>query len=212
MEDILAVYQRPYNPKYPLICMDEMNRQCIKEIRPSIPMSSGSPKRYDTEYERNGSVNIFILTEPLAGKRHTKLTEQRTKKDWAILIKELVNVHYPEATKITLVLDNLNTHTIGSLYNEFDPKTARRLVEKLEIHYTPKHGSWLNMAEIELSILSKQCLNRRIPDKETFEKEIKAWEKTRNNFECKINWQFSTDKARIKLKRLYPKIEAKTMQ
>lgn len=208
MEDVLAIYHRPYNANRPVVCMDEMNRQCIKEIRPQLPMCSGTVMRYDSEYERNGSINIFILLEALAGKRYTKVTERRTKIDWALMIKELIDVHYPHAEKIILIMDNLNTHTAGSLYEAFDPKTARRLYEKLEIHYTPKHGSWLNMAEIELSALSRECLDRRLPDKETYEKEITIWETNRNSTKGSVNWQFTTEDARLKLKRLYPKFEA----
>ncbi len=205
MEDILAVYHRPYNAYRPVVCMDEMNRQCIKEIRPHLPMYPGNVKRYDSEYERNGSINIFILFEALTGKRYTKITERRTKIDWALMIKELVDIRYPNAEKIILIMDNLNTHTAGALYEAFEPKTARRLYEKLEIHYTPKHGSWLNMAEIELSTMSRECLDRRLPDKETYEKEITTWEIKRNNSRSNVNWQFTTENARVKLKRLYPK-------
>ena len=215
MEDVLAVYHQPYNANRPVVCMDEMNRQCIKEIRPQLPMCPGTVMRYDSEYERNGSINIFILLEALTGKRYIKVTERRTKIDWALMIKELIDVHYPNAEKIILIMDNLNTHTAGSLYEAFDPKTARRLYEKLEIHYTPKHGSWLNMAEIELSALSRECLDRRLPDKETYEKEIRIWETNRNNSKGSVNWQFTAEDARLRLKRLYPKfdaINAKTYQ
>jgi transposase len=205
MEDILEVYSRPYDRQKPVICMDEMHKQCIKEVRASIPTSPGRPERYDSEYERNGGINIFLSSEPLKGTRHTKVTDTRTKIDWAHFIKELVEA-YKEADKIVLVLDNLNTHTPGSLYEAFKPQEARQLLDKLEIHYTPKHGSWLNVAEIELSVLSRQCLNRRIPDKETFTSEIKKWNKDRNSQELSVNWQFTTKDARIKLRRLYPKL------
>lgn len=185
--------------------MDEMNKQCIKEIRPSISLRPGKPERYDCEYERNGSINIFICNEPLKGFRFIKVTDRRTKIDWALFIKELVDNHYQMADKVVLVLDNLNTHTAGSLYEAFEPQEARRLLNKLEIHFTPKHGSWLNVAEIELSALSRQCLNRRIPDKETYEKEIEAWSKSRNSQQMGVDWHFTTKDARAKLKRLYPK-------
>jgi hypothetical protein len=214
MEDILEVYSRPYNPHKPIICMDEMNKQCIKEVRCPILASPGKPERYDSEYERNGGINIFLFSEPLRGIRVTKVTERRTKIDWALFIRELVDNHYQNVEKIVLVLDNLNTHTTGSLYEAFVPEEARRLINKLEIHYTPKHGSWLNMAEIELSVLSRQCLNRRIPDKETYEKEIRVWENKRNNQQRGVDWHFTTKDARNKLKRLYPKVinNAKTCQ
>jgi hypothetical protein len=206
MEDVLEVYSRPYNPQKPVICMDEMHKQCIKEVRKPIPTSPGNPERYDSEYERNGGINIFLASEPLKGCRMTKVTDQRTKVDWAYFIKDLVDNRYPQVEKILLVMDNLNTHTPGSLYDAFEPEEARRLIDKLEIHYTPKHGSWLNMAEIELSVLSCQCLNRRIPDKETYEREIEKWNNDRNNQQKGVEWHFKTKDARNKLKRLYPKI------
>lgn len=204
MEDVLEVYSRAYNPNRPVVCMDEMNKQCILEVRPTIPLSPGKIERYDSEYERNGSINIFIAVEPLKGIRFTQVTDTRTRIDWAFFIKDLVDNRYQHVEKIILILDNLNTHSPGSLYEAFEPKEARRLLEKLEIHYTPKHGSWLNTAEIELSCLSRQCLNRRIPDKETYETEIAAWTKEKNSLEIGVDWQFTTASARIKLKRLYP--------
>jgi hypothetical protein len=210
MEDILEVYSRPHDPKKPVVCMDEMNKQCIKEIRSAIPMIPGKPARYDSEYERNGSLNIFLCNEPLVGKRFAKVTDRRTRVDWAFFIRDLVDKHFGEAEKITLVLDNLNTHTPGSLYEAFSPNEARRLLDKLELHYTPKHGSWLNVAEIELSVLSRQCLDRRMPDKETYEKEVAAWEEQRNSLSIGVDWQFKTKDARIKLKRLYPKNQLET--
>ncbi len=206
MEDVLEVYSRPYNPQKPVICMDEMHKQCIKEVRKSIPASPGNPERYDSEYERNGGVNIFLASEPLKGCRVINVTERRTRIDWAYFIKDLVDNQYPKAEKILLVMDNLNTHTPGSLYEAFEPQEARRLIDKLEIHHTPKHGSWLNVAEIELSVLSRQCLNRRIPDKDTYEREIEKWNKDRNDQQKSVEWHFKTKDARNKLKRLYPKI------
>jgi len=208
MEDILDVYKRPYDEKHPVICMDESNKQLTKETRISIPAEPGKPGRYDTEYERNGTGNIFLACEPLAGKRQIKITDHRKKTDFAEFIKELVDVHYPNADKIALVMDNLNTHNGSSLYEKFEPSEAKRILDKLEIHYTPKHGSWLNVAEIEFSHLSRQCLDRRIPDKEAFIRETDAWCKERNNSNAIVDWQFTTDDARIKLKKLYPIIKA----
>jgi hypothetical protein len=204
MEDVLDVYKRPYDEKNPVICMDELNKQLTKEIRKPIEMGQGRVLRYDTEYERNGTSNIFICFEPLRGRRHLMVTDQRTKIDWAHFIRELVDVYYPHAVKITLVMDNLNTHVGSSLYEAFDPAEAKRILNRLEIHYTPKHGSWLNMAELELSHLSRQCLDRRIADKETLKKEVVAWAENRNKKSAKVDWQFTTKDARIKLKKLYP--------
>ena len=204
MEDVLDVYKRPYDEKRPVICMDESNKQLTKETRAPIPSAPGQPERYVTEYERNGTSNIFLACEPLAGKRQIKITDHRKKTDFAEFIQELVDVHYPAADKIVLVMDNLNTHNGSSLYEKFEPSEAKRILDKLEIHYTPKHGSWLNIAEIELSHLSRQCLNRRIPDQETFIHETNAWCKRRNESNATVDWQFTTDDARIKLKRLYP--------
>lgn len=208
MEDVLEVYAMPYDLQIPLVCMDEASKQHIKETRIPIPMTPGSIEKYDCEYERNGVSSIFMFFEPLGGHRHVKVTDRRTKKDWAIAIKELVDTHYPEAQKIRLVMDNLNTHSIGSLYEAFDPAEALRIAKKLEIHYTPKHGSWLNMAEIELGILSRQCLDRRIPDQESMRREIQHWESCRNEQNRKVDWQFRTEDARIKLKKLYPSTES----
>jgi hypothetical protein len=210
MEDVLEVYSRPYNPQKPVICMDEMHKQCIKEVRTPIPASPGNPERYDSEYERNGGVNIFLASEPLKGFRVINVTDRRTKVDWAYFIKDLVDNQYPKVEKILLVMDNLNTHTPGSLYEAFEPQEARRLIDKLEIHHTPKHGSWLNVAEIELSVLSRQCLNRRIPDKDTYEREIEKWNNDRNDQQKCVEWHFTTKDARNKLKRLYPKIITKS--
>jgi hypothetical protein len=204
MEDILTVYKRAFNPDDPLVCMDETSKQLTAETRRPIPAAPGRPKRCDYEYERNGVCNLFMFFEPLAGKRHVSVTDRRTKVDWANQIKQLLDVYYPNAQKITLVMDNLNTHTGASLYEVFEPREARRLLDRLEIHYTPKHGSWLNMAEIELSVLSRQCLDRRLPDKGTLESEVVAWQCRRNSAQAKIDWPFTNDQARVKLKRLYP--------
>jgi len=204
MEDVLEVYHLPHDPGYPVVCMDESCKQMIGEVREPIPGKPGQPVRIDDEYIRNGVAEIFMEVEPLGGKRHVVVTEHRTRKDWAQQIKQMLDERYPDAIKVRLVMDNLNTHSIASLYETFEPKEARRLAERLEIHYTPKHGSWLNMAEIELSVLKGQCLDRRIPDMATMQTEVAAWEKDRNNSARKINWQFKTSDARIKLKRLYP--------
>jgi len=204
MEDVLDVYKRPYDVKRPVVCMDESNKQLIKETRIPIPASRGQSERYDTEYERNGVCNIFLHFEPLKGKRKIKITDYRKKVDWAYFIKELVDEHYRDAEKIILVMDNLNIHSGTSLYETFLPAEAKRILDKLEIHYTPVHGSWLNIAEIELSHLSRQCLDRRIPDKETFVREVSAWNKQRDKESATVNWQFTTADARIKLKKLYP--------
>ncbi len=206
MEDVLAVYHLPYDAKYPVVCMDESSKQLIGEVHEPIPCQPGRVKRIDDEYVRNGVVEIFMEVEPLAGKRHVAITERRTRKDWAQQIKEMLDERYPEAAKVRLVMDNLNTHSIASLYEAFEPKEARRLAERLEIHYTPKHGSWLNMAEIELSALKGQCLDRRIAEMETMRNEVRAWEKHRNNSAKKIRWQFTTEDARVKLARLYPNL------
>jgi len=206
MEDTLEVYHRPYNEKFPLVCLDETNRQLIAETRKAIPAKPGQNKRVDYEYRRNGVVNLFMMFEPLKAHRHVKVMDRRTRKDFAECIRELVDVHYADAEKIVLVLDNLNTHSEGSLYEAFEPAEARRLAEKLEIHYTPKHGSWLNMAEIEIGVLSRQCLSKYIVSKERMIAEVAAWERQRNEADATVDWQFSTADARIKLKRLYPAI------
>lgn len=204
MEEILEIYKLPYDPNNPLLCMDETSKQLVKETRGPISAEPGHPIRYDYEYERNGVCNLFMFYEPFGGKRYVSVTDRRTKKDWATQIKELLDVHYPNADKVVLVMDNLNTHKGASLYEKFPPAEARRLLNRLEFHYTPKHASWLNIAEIELRVLSGQCLNRRIPDKQNLEKEIRAWQKQRNFLNAKVDWQFSTEDARIKLKKLYP--------
>lgn len=206
MENVLDIYHLPYDPQYPVVCMDESCKQLIGEVRDPIPCEPGKPLRVDDEYIRNGVAEIFMEVEPLAGKRHVEITERRTRKDWAAQIKQMLDERYPDAIKVRLVMDNLNTHNIASLYEAFEPEEARRLAERLEIHYTPKHGSWLNMAEIELSVLKGQCLDRRIAEMATMQTEVTAWENDRNNSTKKIDWQFTTSDARIKLKRLYPKL------
>ena len=205
MEDVLSVYCLPYDPTFPLVCMDESCKQLIGEVRTPIPAAPGQPVRYDDEYVRNGVAELFMFVEPLTGWRRVSVTEHRTRQDWAAEVKSLLDVRYPNAEKVRLVMDNLNTHAIASLYEAFPACEARRLAERLEIHYTPKHGSWLNMAEIEFSALSGQCLDRRIADIDTLKKEVAAWECRRNNKEAKIDWRFTAENARIKLKRLYPK-------
>jgi hypothetical protein len=204
MEDVLKVYHRPYDPKRPQVCLDEASRQLLEDLRPSLPMEAGQALREDSEYQRNGTVNLFMLFEPLAGWRHVEVTERRTALDFAQVVKQLLTVHYPEAEKVVLVMDNLNTHKASNLYEAFPPEEARALCERLEIHHTPKHGSWLNMAEIELSVLARQCLDRRLPDKAYVTAEVAAWEEARNKAGMTVNWRFTTEDARIKLKKLYP--------
>lgn len=209
MEDVLDLYCLAYDPEVPLVCMDEQPTQLIAETRPTLPQEPGKPERYDYEYERKGTAENFMFTEPLGGWRKVSVRERRTSIDWAQEIKELLDRDYPEAEKIRLVVDNLNTHKIASFYEAFEPEEARRLAKRLEIHYTPKHGSWLNIAEIELSVLTNQCLNNRyIADIQTLAKETKAWEKRRNFNQKGVDWQFTTADARIKLKRLYPQIQS----
>jgi hypothetical protein len=204
MEDVLDVYQRPYDADCPVICMDEKPYQLLGEVRDPIPMKPGEPKRIDNEYKRNGTCSIFVFTEPLTGWRYCSARERRTKIDWANEIKELLTVHLPLAPKVCLVMDNLNTHTISSLYEAFPPAQARDLAKRLEIHYTPKHGSWLNIAEIEISAISRQCLDARIDSLDTLNANISAWMQSRNSNLKSVDWQFTTDDARIKLRRLYP--------
>ncbi len=206
MEDILTLYKLPYDPDVPLICMDETSKQLTKEIRTGIDARPGIPECYDFEYERNGVRNLFMFYEPFGGWRHVSVTARRTKIDWAHEIKDLLCEHYPHARKVILVMDNLNTHTGASLYEAFPPDEARSLCDRLEIHYTPKHGSWLNIAEIELRVLIGQCLNRRIPDAETLKREVSRWKSERNTVGARVDWQFTTEDARIKLKRLYPSL------
>jgi len=204
MEDVLCVYQRPYDPKRPQICLDEGSKQLLADTRSRLPMKPKAAERYDYEYERHGTANLFLETEPLTGKRTVTVTERRTKKDWAHFVRDLIQVQYPQAERIVLVMDQLNTHTPASFYEAFPAEEARQLSEKLEIHYTPKHGSWLNMAEIELSVLARQCLGERIASREELQQRVLAWHNQRNQAVSKINWRFSTADARIKLKRLYP--------
>ena len=207
MEDVLDVYCRPYDPKYPVICMDETSKQLVAEIRQPIPAAAGHGERYDVEYERCGVAEVFLFTEPLGGWRRTAVTEHRARLDWARQIRHLLEEDYPDAEKVVLVMDNLNTHSIASLYEAFEPELARRLAQGLEIHHTPKHGSWLNIAEIELSVLSGQCLDRRIDRIERLRKECSAWDQQRNGRQKGVDWRFTTTDARIKLKRLYPQIQ-----
>jgi len=207
MEDVLEVYERPYDPLYPVVCMDEASRQLIEETRPGFIDSHGVT-HIDYEYLRHGQKDIFLATEPLGQWRTTRITDTRTDIDWARFMKEAVIDHYPDATKIIMVMDNLNTHKMASFYEAYSPEQARALVERLEVHPTPKHGSWLDIAECELSVLQKSCLGtRHIPTKEELEREVKAWEAKRNASQKGVDWQFTNKEARIKLKRLYPKIE-----
>jgi DDE superfamily endonuclease len=207
LEDVLAVYQRPPDPAHPVICMDETSKQLVGETRVSLPVAPGQPQRDDYEYERHGVANLFLFSEPLTGWREGQVTERRTRTDWAEAMRELANQHYPTAERITVVLDNLNTHGPASFYEAFAPDEARRLTERFEFHYTPKHGSWLNIAEIEFSVLSRQCLDRRIGDAETLRNETRAWQQARNAASKTVDWQFTTADARTKLKRLYPVIK-----
>jgi hypothetical protein len=207
MEDVLDVYKRPYDSNRPMVCLDETSKQLIGETRTPVSAMPGREARYDHEYQRNGTANLFMVFEPLAGRRHVKVTERRTKKDWAGCVGEMVDEMYPAAERIVLVMDNLNTHTPASLYEAFPPREAKRIADRLEIHYTPKHGSWLDMAEIELGILGRQCLDRRIDNAEALTREVAAWEAERNAAKAKVDWRFTTDDARIKLKKLYPSIE-----
>jgi transposase len=204
MEDVLAVYERPYDPKHPVVCVDESNKTLHNTPHGSLPVGPGQAQRQDYEYKRNGTLNLFMAVEPLVGKRSVSVTDQRTKQDFAKFLRYLSDEAYPQAETIVLVTDNLNTHSPACLYERFEPAEARRLAQRFEWHYTPEHGSWLNMAEIELSVLSRQCLARRIPDKQTLITEVSAWQQNRNDVKVQINWQFKTDDARIKLKRLYP--------
>jgi hypothetical protein len=204
MEDVLAVYMRRRDADFPLVCFDEASKQLIADTRDPIPMKPGRPVRADYEYERHGTANLFMFFAPLEGWRHIKVTDRRTAIDYAHALRDLADIHFPNAKKIVLVQDNLNTHKPASLYEAFPPAEARRLVERFEWHYSPRHGSWLNMAESELGVLSNQCLDRRIPDKKTLSREIAFWEKDRNKHHTKADWQFTTADARVKLKHLYP--------
>jgi DDE superfamily endonuclease len=208
MEDVLAVYERPYDPRRPQVCMDEMPKQLLAHSRPPLPPAPGRPERVDYEYERHGTANVFLFCEPLRARRWGAVTARRTGADWAHQIRELVDLHYPAAERIVLVCDNLSTHTPAALYEAFPPAEARRLAAKLEIHYTPTHGSWLNIAEIELSVLGRQCLDRRIPDRATLAAQVAAWQARRNAAGGRVDWRFTTQDARIKLKPLYPSLHA----
>ena len=204
MEDVLGVYTRPYDPARPVVCLDETSRQVLAEARPALPAAPGTPRREDPEYIRHGVANLFLVCEPLRGWRDVIVSDRRTRLDWAACVKALADTHYPDAEKIVLVMDNLNIHSPASLYEAFPPAEAKRLADRLEIHHTPKHGSWLNMAEIELAILQRQCLDRRLGDREAMTREVAAWVAARNAATKTIEWRFTSADARIKLKRLYP--------
>jgi hypothetical protein len=207
MEDVLEVYKRPYNPKRPVVCLDETSKQLIGEVATPVPTALGHVAHYDYEYVRNGVANIFMISEPLAGQREVEVTNRRTRKDYALCLRKIADEMYPDAEVVVLVQDNLNTHSPASLYEAFEPAEARRLMNRFEVHYTPKHGSWLDMAEIELSILGRQCLSRRIDNVHDLRREVKAWETARDTAGTKVNWQFTTSDARIKLRKLYPSID-----
>ena len=207
MEDVLEVYKRPYDPKRPSVCLDETSKQLVGEVAAPVPAAPGQVAHYDYEYVRNGVANLFMIFEPLSGKRKVEVTERRTKKDYAECLRKISDQMYPNAERIVLVQDNLNTHTPASLYEAFEPAEAKRLADRFELHYTPKHGSWLDMAEIELGILSRQCLSRRIDNTDELRREVNAWEVARNALGAKVNWRFRTEDARIKLKKLYPSID-----
>ena len=207
MEDVLEVYHRPHDAKRPMVCLDEASKQLIGEIRSPRPAAPGRPARYDSEYVRHGTANLFVAFEPLAGWREVRVTDSRTRRDWAWFVKGLVDGRYKDAERVVLVMDNLNTHAPASLYEAFEPAEARRIAERLEIHYTPKHGSWLNMAEIELAAMSKQCLDERMEDKPALAREVAAWQAPRNDQRIGADWRFTTADARIKLKHLYPSVQ-----
>lgn len=206
MENVLDIYKKPYSKDYPVVCMDESPKQLIEEMRTTIPMKPGQETRVDYEYIRHGVVNIFMANEPLRGKRYVEVTKQKTKKDWAYFVRDIADKHYPKAKRITLLMDNFKTHNASALYEAFEPKEAKRIWDRFEFVYTPKHGSWLNMAEIELHVLNGQCLNRHLAIEKKVREEVEAWQRNRNNCNSKINWQFTTKEARIKLKKLYPVI------
>jgi hypothetical protein len=207
MEDVLDLYHQPYDPRQPLVCLDETSKQLVGETRRPLPAAPGRAERYDYEYERNGVCNLFMFFAPLEGWRHVQVTDRRTKVDWANCMRDLVDVYFPHALLIRVVQDQLNTHNPAALYEVFEPQEAKRILDRLEFHYTPKHGSWLNMAEIELSVLSRPCLDQRIPEKIALEHEVLAWEQPRNSRGTTVDWRFTTTDARIKLKRLYPSIQ-----
>lgn len=204
MEDLLDLYAQPYDARYPVVCFDESPYQLVGEVRQPLPPQAGKPQRYDYQYERNGTCNLFMFFEPRNGWRHVEVTDRRTKQDFAQCMRLLVDSYYPEAELIRVVVDNLNTHTPTALYETFPPREAHRIMQRLDFHYTPKHGSWLNMVEIELSVLAGQCLDRRLPDKATVQHEISAWERQRNEAKAVVQWRFTTEQARTKLQRLYP--------
>lgn len=206
MEDVLSIYALSYNPEFPVVCMDESSKQLIGEVAEPIPAAPGHPHLVDDEYVRNGVANIFMEVEPLGGKRHVEITEHRTMIDWAHFIKEMLDIRYPNAKKVILVMDNLNTHSIASLYAAFPPAKAKRLTERLEIHHTPKHGSWLNISEIELSVFKRQCVPGRIDNLEKMRTKSRLWNEDRNTRQTKVKWQFTNNDARIKLERLYPNL------
>jgi hypothetical protein len=207
MEDVLEVYKRPYDAEHPVLCMDEMPKQLLAQTSEPLPPQPGRPAREDYAYHRNGVADLFMVFEPLQGKRTVYVTEKRRRLEWAQVMQQVADNVYPHATKIVMVLDNLNTHTPAAFYESFAPDEARRLTQRFEFHFTPKHGSWLNMAEIELSALVRQCLDRRLPDLETVAREVQAWQQQRNDEVVKVHWQFKTEDARTKLTHLYPKIE-----
>jgi hypothetical protein len=207
MEDVLDTYAKPYDPSRPVVCVDEGGKQLIGEVREPLPVRPGSAAKHDSEYVRGGMANLFMAFEPLAGWRHVEVTPRKTSEDFARFLQAISDEYYPEVDRIVLVCDNLNTHTPAALYDAFEPAVARRLAERFEWHYTPKHGSWLNVAEIELSVVARQCLDRRIPDLPTLKREVASWEKARNATVVKVEWQFTTADARVKLKKLYPTIQ-----
>jgi transposase len=207
MEEVLDVYKRPFNPKRPLVCFDERPKQLVADVREPIPPERGRSARYDYEYRRNGVANLFMMFEPLKGQRRVKVTNRRTKKDFAECMRQLVDDIYPDAEQVVLVMDNLNTHKKASLYEAFEPARAKRIADKLEIHYTPKHGSWLNMAEIEISVLSRQCLGERMDNVEHLRLSTAAWQSSRDAASVSVDWRFTTDTARVKLKKLYPSVD-----
>ena len=204
MEDLLDLYAEPFSASRPVVCMDEASKQLVGEMKPSIPAGRGHAKRVDYEYRRNGTVNLFVFMQPRGRWRMVRVTDHRARTDWALVVRELLDVHFPDAEIVRLVMDNLNTHSLGSLYEAFEPSEARRLAKRLEIHYTPKHASWLNIAENEIGVLSSQCLDRRIEDCEEFRREIVAWERERNEKRVEVNWKFTVEMARVKLRRVYP--------
>lgn len=206
MEDVLEVYRLPYDSRYPVVCMDESSKQLIGEVHEPIPCKPGQVKRVDDEYVRNGVAEIFMEVEPLGNRRHVEITERRARKDWAYFVKGMLDERYPDAVRVRLVMDNLNTHSVASLYETFQPEEAMRLAQRLEIHHTPKHGSWLNIAEIELSVLKGQCIRDRVPEIELLRSRVVAWERERNNRDVGVDWQFTSKDARVKLKHLYPKL------